>query len=77
VTVTDTPAIETVALRAVPELEATTRVTVAGPAPEDAPETLIQLGKPETVQVQEASVWMVKVKLPPAAGPCKAVGETE
>jgi hypothetical protein len=50
---------------------------VADPAPEDAPETVIQLGRPETAQVQEAAVWMLKVKLPPEAGTGNVVGETE
>ena len=62
---------------AAPELGATTRVTVAEPAPEDAPETVIQLGRPETTQEQEAVVWMLAVRLPPEAGACNVVGETE
>ena len=55
----------------------TTRVTEAEPEPEDAPETVIQPGKPETVQGQEGVVWMLTVKLPPEAGACNVVGETE
>jgi hypothetical protein len=70
-------ATEIISLRAASvELGATTRVTVAGPEPDDAPETVTQAGKPETIQEQEAVVWMVTVKLPPAAGACHVVGET-
>ena len=76
-TVTDTPAIKIVALSDAPELGAATRVTVAEPEPDDAPETVIQLGKLETTQEQEAVVWMLTVKLPPVAGNCSEVGETE
>jgi hypothetical protein len=66
------------AFRGVPELLATTaRVTEAEPAPDDAPETVIQPGKPETAQAQEAAVWMPTVKLPPEAANCNAVGDTE
>jgi len=50
---------------------------VAEPVPEEAPETVIQLGKPETAQKQEAVVWMLMVKLPPRRGPANVVGETE
>ena len=67
---TDTPAIKIVALRGAPELGEATRVTVAEPAPEDAPETVIQPGKPETAHEQEAVVWMLTVRLPPEAGAC-------
>ena len=74
---TETPAIETVALIAEPELGATTRVTVAEPAPEDAPETVIQPGRLETAQGHAAPVWMLTVKLPPAAGACSEAGATE
>ena len=78
VMVTGTPATETVALRGAPELLGkTARATEAETAPEDAPETAIQPGKPETAQGQEAAVWMPTVRLPPAAGACKVVGETE
>src|ERR1017187_8509048 len=64
--------------RIAPELlGATTRVIVAGPLPELAPETVIQLGKPEMVQGQAGAVWMLTDKLPPAAGACNVVGETE
>jgi hypothetical protein len=45
--------------------------------PEDAPEDAIQPGKPETAQVQEGAVWMVTVTMPPEAGACNVVGETE
>ena len=74
---TDTPAIRIVALIAEPELGGTTRVTVAEPAPEEAPETVIQLGRLETVQGQEAVVWILTVTLPPAAEACRVVGEAE
>jgi hypothetical protein len=58
------PAIETVAVRDSPELLGTAaRVTVAEPEPEEAPETAIQAGKPETVQKQEEpAAWMLSVK---------------
>ena len=66
------------AFRGVPELLGTTAsVTEAEPAPEDAPETVIHPGKPETAQAQDAAVWMPTAKLPPEAGNCNAVGETE
>jgi hypothetical protein len=77
VTVTGTPAIKIVALRGAPELGATTRVMVAESVPEDTPEIVIQFGKPETVQEQEAMLWMLTVKLPPDVGACNEVGETE
>src|ERR1039457_1078858 len=76
-TETDTPAIEMMAERPPPALAATARVMVAVPAPEDAPETVIQLGKPETVQEQEGVVCMPTVKLRPEAGACNDVGATE
>jgi hypothetical protein len=67
-----------VALRGAPELLGkTARATEAEPGPEDAVETVIQPGKPETVQGQEALVWMLMVRLAPEAGACKVVGETE
>jgi hypothetical protein len=75
--VTEIPAIEIAALRAVPELGEAARVTVAEPTPEDGPKTAIQLGRPETVQGQAAVVWMLTTKLPPVAGACDVVGETE
>jgi hypothetical protein len=75
--VTETPAIKTVALRGAPVLGATTRVTEADLTLEDAPKTVIQLGKAETVQGQEAVVWMPAVKLPPEAGAWNEAGETE
>ena len=74
---TETPTIEIVALRAAPELGETTRVTAAEPTPDDAPETVIQPGRPETVQEHEAVVWMLTVKLPPAEGACNDAGPTE
>jgi hypothetical protein len=74
---TEAPAIKIVALRAGPELGMTMRVTVAGPTPEDAPETLIQLGRPEIAYEQEVAVWMLTVKSPPKAGACSEAGETE
>jgi len=78
VTVTDTPAIRTVALSVAPELFGkTARATLAEPGPEDAAEAVIQPGKPETAQGQEAAVWMRTVRLPPDAGACNVVGETE
>jgi hypothetical protein len=78
VTVTDTPAIRTVALRVAPELLGkTARAKEAEPGPEDAAEAVIQAGKPETAHGQEAAVWMLTVKLPPEAGACNVVGETE
>ena len=77
-TVTDAPAIETVAFRVVPELLGkTASATEAEPAPEDAPDTAIQPGKPVTAQVQEPAVWMPTVRLPPEAATCNAAGETE
>jgi uncharacterized protein YfaQ (DUF2300 family) len=77
VTVTETPAAEIVALSAMPELGATTRVTEPEPVPEDAPETVIQLGRPETVQGQKAAVWTLAVRSPPEAGACNEAGATE
>jgi hypothetical protein len=55
----------------------TAREREAEAAPEDAVETVIQPGTPETAQAQEAAVWTLTVKLPPEAGNCNAVGETE
>ena len=55
----------------------TARTTEAEPGPEDAAEAVIQAGKPEIAQGQEAVVWMPTVKLPPEAGACNVVGETE
>jgi hypothetical protein len=46
-------------------------------APEDAVETVIQPGTPETAHRHEAAVWTKTVTLPPEAGNCHAVGETE
>jgi hypothetical protein len=78
VTVTDTPAIRTVALRVAPELLGkTARITEAEPGPEDRAEAVIQGGTPEIAQGQETVVWMPTVKLPPEAGACNVVGETE
>jgi hypothetical protein len=51
-TVILTPAIEIVAFWAAPEFAATTSVTVAGPVPEVAPETVIQVGSPVTPHAQ-------------------------
>jgi hypothetical protein len=67
----------TVALRAGPVLAATINVTLAEPTPEAAPERVIQLGRAEIVQGQEAAVWMLTVRLPLAAGNCNDVGATE
>src|ERR1035438_8344182 len=64
------PAIEIVALRVAPELGKSSKVTVADPVPEAAPETVIQLGRPEIAQGQIAVVWMLTVRLPPAATAC-------
>src|ERR1017187_9547221 len=61
-TETDTPAIEMMAERAPPALGETARVMVAEPLPEDAPEAVIQLGKPETAHKQEGLVCMLTVK---------------
>jgi hypothetical protein len=73
------PAIEMVALRDVPELlGGAARVTVAEPSPEDALETTIQAGKPETAQKQEEpAAWMLTVKKPPEAGASSEVDPTE
>jgi hypothetical protein len=71
------PATRTVAVRGVPGLGETRRARVAEAGPEDAPETVIQPGKPETVQGQEAAVWMLTATLPPEAGACNEAGETE
>jgi hypothetical protein len=78
VTVTGTPATKTVAVRVAPELLGrTARATEAETGPEDAAETVIQPGKPETAQGQEAAVWILTVTLPPEAGACNDAGETE
>jgi hypothetical protein len=37
-------------------VEATTKVTLPDPVPDDAPDTVIQLGKPVTDQLQDAVV---------------------
>jgi hypothetical protein len=37
---------------------------------EEVPETVIQLGRLETVQEQELVVWMLRVKLPPESEAC-------
>jgi hypothetical protein len=76
VIVTGTPAIEIVALRSAPELGATARTIEV----EVVTEKVIQLGT-ETVQEQEALLWvpmvMLTVKPAPEAGACNVVGETE
>jgi len=64
VIVTGTFATEMVALRGEPELMATTRVTVAEPVPEAAPETVTQLGKFDTAQEQELVVWILTQSRP-------------
>jgi hypothetical protein len=74
---TGTPATKTVALRGAPELGETRRLIVAEVGPEDAPETVIQAGKPETIQGQEAVVCTVTATLPPEAGAWNEAGETE
>jgi hypothetical protein len=61
------------ALRGAPELAATTSVTDPLPVPVEAPETVIQLGKPETAHVQLAVVWIPIGKEPPAAAGCSEV----
>jgi hypothetical protein len=67
-----------VALRVVPELLGkTARVTEAEAVPEDEAETVIQPGTPETAHGHEAALWTLTAKLPPEAGNCNAVGETE
>ena len=67
-----------VALRVAPELLGkTASATEAEPAPAGAVETVIQPGRPETAQVQEAAVWMVTVRPVPEAGACSVAGETE
>ena len=67
-----------VAPRVVPELLGkTARATEAEAGPEDAAETVIQPGTPETSHGHEAAVWIPTVRLPPEAGACKLVGETE
>jgi hypothetical protein len=78
VTATDAPAIVMVALRVVPELFGkTARAKEAEAAPVDAAETVIQPGKPEIAQGQDAAVWMPMATVPPEAGACSVVGETE
>ena len=83
-TMTEAPAIEMVVLRAAPLLGETARVTAAGPirvaVPElfaGAPDTVIQLGRPEIVQEHEVVVWTLTVKSPPPTGACNEVGATE
>ena len=70
-TVTETPAIKIVALSGAPELAARTSVTVAEPVPEDAPDTVIQLGKLETAQEHIKVVWILTVKMSTKTGECK------
>ena len=74
---TETPAIKMVALRLRRGVGADRQSHGGGTVPEDAPETIIQPGKPETAQKQEAAVWMATVTIPPEAGACNVVGETE
>jgi hypothetical protein len=47
--------------RGAPAFRATAIVMFAGPAPGVEPETVIQEGRPDTVQEQEAEVWMATV----------------
>ena len=71
---------EMVELRLVPKLlGATTRVMVARPLPEPAPDTVIHSGSPGTDQEQrpEAAVWIASRKVPPEAGTCNEFGTME
>jgi hypothetical protein len=68
---------ETMALRAGPELAAAARVIVAGPVPTTLPEYVIHEGRLWTAQGHEALVWMVTLKLPPEVGGEKVVGLAE
>ena len=71
------PATEMLAVRAAPVSEAITRLTEPGPVFDDAPLTVAQVGKPVTDQVQEAGVCTATLKVPPDAGACTDVGDTE
>ena len=42
-----------------------------------APDTVIQVGKPEIVQEHEMEVWTLTVKLPPGTGAVSEVGATK
>ena len=55
----------------------TSSVIAAEAGPEDAPETVIQAGNPETVQGHEVVVCTVTDRLPPEAGAWNEAGETE
>jgi hypothetical protein len=66
------------ALRGVPELLGpAAREREAEAVPEDPVETVIQPGTTETAHRHEEAVWTLTAKLPPEAGNCNAVGETE
>jgi hypothetical protein len=70
---TETPATTIMALRGAPELLGPT----AREREAEAAETVIHPGTPETAHGQEGALWTLTVKLPPEAGNCNAVGETE
>ncbi len=60
-TTTVVPATVGYATREVREFPATKRVTLPLPEPEELPETVIQVGRSETVQTHEELVWMLTV----------------
>jgi hypothetical protein len=62
------------ALSAAPAFAATTSVMVAGPVPELAPETVIQVGSPETLQAHVMAVVSVMGNVPPVAVAVTDVG---
>ena len=65
---------EIVPLRAAAVFAEITSVTLAGPVPEEAPETVIQLGRPATDHWQQPPVCMPMFKSPPPTGVCSEVG---
>ena len=67
-TVTEIPATVMLVLLGVPLATPTISVTVAGPVPEDAPDTVIQAGSPDTDQEQNPAVCTPMSKDPPAPG---------
>jgi len=65
---TEMPATVITAVRTAPVLAVARRVAVAGPEPEDAPETVSQEGSPVNDQAQPLAVLIRTATLPPEAG---------
>jgi hypothetical protein len=65
VIVTGKPATEIVAVLAVIAPAATPRLAVADPEVTTLPDSVIQLGRPETAHVHDEAVWTAVVIVPP------------